>query len=324
MFWASTQWPGLEHLCLVERPEGVVATATLTGRQQETDYRLRYRIECGPDWRTRSVSVELRGGGRERSLVLRSDGAGAWTDGDGRRLPQVDGAIDIDIAATPFTNTLPIRRLGLEPGRSADVRAAWVRVPSLEVAPLDQRYTCLQRSEHGARWRYDSPAHGFAADLPVDADGVVIDYPPYFERAWPQPAGRAGLLLVVAFLIEYQGRLLLMRRSASKDHASGEWEPGSGRLEPGESPLAALVREAREETGLDVEIVTPIDTFRFERGAAQVPAFGLSFHCRAVGGHLTLSDEHDAARWIALDRILDEDVADVFRRSIEALLATRG
>ena len=41
----------------------------------------------------------------------------------------------------------------------------------------------------------------------------------------------------------------------SKDHAPGEWEPGSGRVRQGEAPLAALLREVKEETGLDVTVL---------------------------------------------------------------------
>ena len=48
----------------------------------------------------------------------------------------------------------------------------------------------------------------------------------------------------------------------AKDHAPGEWEVGSGRVRQRESALEAVVREAREETGLEVQIVRPLDTFQ--------------------------------------------------------------
>jgi 8-oxo-dGTP pyrophosphatase MutT (NUDIX family) len=319
VFWASLRWPGLEHLHVEERPDGVVAVGAITGRQEETDYRLGYRIECDVRWRTRAATVDLTARGVRRSLALHADGEGAWTDGEGHPLTSVAGALDVDIAATPFTNTLPIRRLGLAPGEQADVRAAWVRIPSLDVQPLDQRYRCLARDDHRQHWRYGSPAHGFSADLETDTDGLVVDYPPFFERAWPQPEARAGLLVVVATMIEHEGSLLLLRRSPTNDHAPGEWETGSGRLEAGESPLAAVVRETKEETGLDVEVVGPLDTFRYLRGADRVPSVGLAFHCRVRGGGLRLSDEHDAARWVPLDQAREERLPDVFRRALEVL-----
>jgi len=54
-------------------------------------------------------------------------------------------------------------------------------------------------------------------------------------------------LVVVAFVIERDHHVLLLRRSMSKDHAPGEWEPGSGRVRQGEAPLAALLRERRPD-----------------------------------------------------------------------------
>ena len=129
----------------------------------------------------------------------------------------------------------------------------------------------------------------------------------------------AKFLVVVAFLIESDGRLLMLRRSASKDHAPGEWEPGSGRVKSGEAPVEAVHREAREETGLDVEILGVVDTFHYYRGAAREEAIGIAFHCRAIGGDLRLSAEHDAAEWVPFERIAELAVSDPLRRSPTAL-----
>jgi 8-oxo-dGTP pyrophosphatase MutT (NUDIX family) len=68
-----------------------------------------------------------------------------------------------------------------------------------------------------------------------------------------EPAdSRQGFLVCVVFVIERAGEVLLLKRSRSKDHAPGEWETGSGGILSGEMPVAAVVREAKEETGLDV------------------------------------------------------------------------
>jgi ADP-ribose pyrophosphatase YjhB (NUDIX family) len=83
-------------------------------------------------------------------------------------------------------------------------------------------------------------------------------------------------LVVVAFVIERDHHVLLLRRSMSKDHAPGEWEPGSGRVRQGEAPLAALLREVKEETGLDVTVLGPLDTFHFYRGTAREEAIGIT------------------------------------------------
>ena len=133
----------------------------------------------------------------------------------------------------------------------------------------------------------------------------------------------AKFLVVVAFLIERDGCVLMLRRSPTKDHAPGEWEPGSGRVESGETPVEAVHREAREETGLEVELLGIVDTFHYYRGATREEAIGIAFHCRAAGGQLRLSPEHDAADWVPLERILGTNVSEPLRGCLAALVGRR-
>lgn len=133
----------------------------------------------------------------------------------------------------------------------------------------------------------------------------------------------ARFLVVVVFLVERDGQLLLLRRRADKDHAPGQWEPGSGRVEPGETPVVAVQREAREETGLEVEVLGPVDTFHYYRGTAREETIGIAFHCRPIGGELRLSPEHDAAEWVPLDAAAARRLGEPLRRCVELLRARR-
>lgn len=110
---------------------------------------------------------------------------------------------------------------------------------------------------------------------------------------------RAQFLVVVSLLIENQGDFLLLKRRADKDHAPGEWEAVSGRVEHGESPVIAASREALEETGLIVEILKPLDTFHFYRGICQEEAIGITYHCCSVDRQIALSGEHDEFAWVS-------------------------
>lgn len=92
--------------------------------------------------------------------------------------------------------------------------------------------------------------------------------------------------------------MLLVRRSMASEHAPGEWESVSGRVETGECPREAARREALEETGLDVEVLDLLDTFHFYRGPGREEAIGLTFSCRVKGGQLRLSTEHIASVWV--------------------------
>jgi hypothetical protein len=117
-------------------------------------------------------------------IELLADGEGHWKRGGGESVPELDGCIDVDISATPFTNTLPIRRLGLEPGESEELAVTYVRVPELLVGAERQRYSCLEAQANGELYRFEALPSGFTAELPIDAEGLVIDYPGLFRRAW--------------------------------------------------------------------------------------------------------------------------------------------
>jgi uncharacterized protein len=52
------------------------------------------------------------------------------------------------------------------------------------VGPERQRYGCLEAQADGGLYRFEALPSGFTAELPVDAEGLVIDYPGLFRRAW--------------------------------------------------------------------------------------------------------------------------------------------
>jgi 8-oxo-dGTP diphosphatase len=130
-------------------------------------------------------------------------------------------------------------------------------------------------------------------------------------------------LVAVSVVIERDGLVLVLRRSSWKDHAPGEWEPVSGHVEPGEAPSDAARREAKEETGLDVEIVAPFYTFHFYRGPSCEETIGITFYGVCVGGELTLSPEHDEARWIALEDLSESPVMPAVRSCFEIFMKVR-
>jgi hypothetical protein len=121
-------------------------------------------------------------------IDLKTDGQGHWFDRhEGRSLPELDGCLDIDISATPFTNTLPIRRIDWQVGQSETLKMVYILFPELTITVAPQRYTCLEKSESGAVFRFESLDSGFTALLPVDSDGLVLDYPGLFQRVFPAP-----------------------------------------------------------------------------------------------------------------------------------------
>jgi hypothetical protein len=173
--WRDADGVGLQHLALTRAP-GVITAEGMILSGGEAPFAARYRLLLDGRWRVRRLAVAVLG--VEAPLVLLADGKGGWTGADGAALPALEGVVDVDLSASPVTNTLPIRRLRVAVGRSAEVDTAYVSFPSLAVTRDPQRYT---RSED-RRWRYESRDGDFARDITVDEDGVVLDYEGLFSR----------------------------------------------------------------------------------------------------------------------------------------------
>ncbi|WP_382304347.1 putative glycolipid-binding domain-containing protein [Herbiconiux sp. UC225_62] len=177
--WAPPSGPGREETTVILDDNGCTAVGHITGTDPHL-FDVYYRIEIDDQWRTRYVLVSETLSGR--SVEIRSGGDGRWWSDDGRLLRHLDAAIDVDISATPFSNTLPVRRLGIEVGQSAEIVAAYVDVPAMTVSADPQRYTRLLPDVY----RYQSLDSDFTRDVLVDELGFVLEYPGLFSRV---PAG---------------------------------------------------------------------------------------------------------------------------------------
>jgi 8-oxo-dGTP diphosphatase len=97
---------------------------------------------------------------------------------------------------------------------------------------------------------------------------------------------------VAGVIIDDQGRALLTQR-----RDNGHWEAPGGVLERDEDIITGLLREVREETGLDVEPVTLTGVYK--NMSRSIVA--LVFRCKVISGHLTETDETRSFRWVTAD-----------------------
>jgi len=72
-----------------------------------------------------------------------------------------------------------------------------------------------------------------------------------------ESAKQTPVIVAAAVLIE-RGRVLLTQRKKGT-HLAGAWEFPGGKVEPGEDPRDALVRELREEVGIEVDVGDPVE-----------------------------------------------------------------
>jgi uncharacterized protein len=167
-------WRGLEEW-LAEACEVVLEGDRLEARgvqlgAEPHPYRLDYELTTGADWVTERLLVSCEA----RSLDLVRAADGSWS-ANGEPQPQVEGALDCDLAFSPLTNFMPARRLSSEP---ADHVMAWVSVPDLTVLRSEQRYEPIDERHV----RYIGLDSEFTAELELDEDGLVVRYPRMAER----------------------------------------------------------------------------------------------------------------------------------------------
>ena len=114
-------------------------------------------------------------------------------------------------------------------------------------------------------------------------------------------------LPVVCALIERDGRVLLAQRPADK-HLGGKWEFPGGKVEPGESPPAALVREIREELRCDIRVIRALPACVHAYPNVRIEL--IPFICElSPGSPPPVSHEHAAIAWVQPGQLLAHDLA---------------
>jgi hypothetical protein len=172
ILWRGVVLPGHEACRLFSQDSLWHLEGTVVFSHEQQPCRLDYQVVCDAAWRTLSARVE---GWLDKTIVrihIKTGPTGHWWLDEVEQL-DVMGCIDIDLNFRPSTNLLPIRRLDLAVGETADVKAAWLRFPSFELEPLLQKYRHLDETTY----RYESTSGQFVADLRVNRSGLVVDYP---------------------------------------------------------------------------------------------------------------------------------------------------
>jgi ADP-ribose pyrophosphatase YjhB (NUDIX family) len=142
------------------------------------------------------------------------------------------------------------------------------------------------------------------------------------DPAAPKP--NSLVVAASAVVVNADGHLLLHRRS---DNA--QWSIPGGAMELGESIAQTVVREVREETGLDVEIERLVGIYShpgyvvaYSNGEVR-QQFSICFACRVVGGELATSDESLEVAFFSAEAIPDLPMGDAIRLRIQHFLEQR-
>jgi hypothetical protein len=168
--WRTWDHQHLETVTLRWENEGWTATGEV-GREAVT-----YVLRLSATWHVRQFLLfrDLD----EPDLWLGADGTGRWGEMNGAHRHDLAGCTDVDLAVTPFTTTVPIRRLSLAVGDHAELTSAMVDVETLAIVPAPQRLERLT----ARRFRRTALDSGEIVEFDVDEYGLVHDYPDEFRR----------------------------------------------------------------------------------------------------------------------------------------------
>ncbi len=124
-------------------------------------------------------------------------------------------------------------------------------------------------------------------------------------------AAEGARLVVGAAIHDAHDRLLAAQRGAPRSYA-GQWEFPGGKVEPGETPQAALARECSEELGIVIEVGELLGEAPIAIGLLQV------FYARLVSGE-PVAREHTDLRWLSPAELGDVDWIDADRPLVQVL-----
>ena len=131
-------------------------------------------------------------------------------------------------------------------------------------------------------------------------------------------------LVAVGAMIEHTetGRILLLKRSEDAAFLPGIWEDIGGRIKQFEEPEDALRREVYEESGLEIEIVKPINVYHLFHGerSAINELFIITYWCRSHSDQVVLSHEHSEYSWLPPQEALRLAEHEGVRSDIEAFM----
>ena len=124
------------------------------------------------------------------------------------------------------------------------------------------------------------------------------------------------MILVVAGVIEHNGRVLIARRRKG-DVLGGKWEFPGGKVRPGESPEESLARELEEELGIKVRVGEYICSSRFDypHASIELVAYRVSF----LSGRIRLAD-HDKVVWVRPEEMNDYDFSEADRPIVNKII----
>lgn len=177
--WENLKSHGTEFLEIITSDTLSKANSTVISMENDSPYKIDYTIELN-DWFIKNLTIEIPNTGK--SLYLETNSDRQWFDQKRNEIKELNGAIDIDISCTPFTNTLPINRTKWVLNEPQIFKMVFITIPEMNIKKVEQIYTLIEEGNNNRMFHYKSGS--FESMIKVDRDGLVINYPKLFNRKY--------------------------------------------------------------------------------------------------------------------------------------------
>jgi uncharacterized protein len=179
ILWTGIEYHSLENCVLTITDKGTEINSSIIGEYSNELYRIEYRIRTNPYWETTSFEIKSQAHNTVEIIDFRKEGKESWYV-NGQPTGKFNGCIDVDISLTPFTNALPINRLGLSEKEGEHIKVLYVDILGRKIMPVEQHYTKLSHTTY----KYENVPNDFESILTVDDLGLVVEYPGLFKRTY--------------------------------------------------------------------------------------------------------------------------------------------
>jgi hypothetical protein len=175
--WAGQDYNSMEKCRVNSTTTGNEINGVINGVFETMPYHVEYFIKTNQSWETIAFEIKSRMADKTFDLYFQSNGKGLWITGK-EPAEAFNGCIDIDISLTPFTNTLPIKRLHLAKKERRRITVLYIDVLEQQTRRIDQLYTKLSDTVY----KYENVSNNFKSLITVDDAGLVVAYPNHFLR----------------------------------------------------------------------------------------------------------------------------------------------
>ncbi|MBV9142473.1 MAG: putative glycolipid-binding domain-containing protein [Pseudonocardiales bacterium] len=184
LVWAGVDCLRLEAARVVLGEHGLRATGSVVSAPQQDieAYSASYSVATDEVGVIERLTVRTAAAKGEQHITLTRSEESVWLVDHGQNAERThfDGALDANLAFSPLFSALPIRRLGLHQEVTGhDLAVVFVALPNLEVHRVSQTYRTVALGEPTV---VSVSSEAGTAELTVDADGLVLEYPGVARR----------------------------------------------------------------------------------------------------------------------------------------------